>query len=60
MSILGRYKKDKESLGWHTHQVLNHSKQIKNEENMGLELKRGLKTQTHSSFSCVFYVALLF
>jgi hypothetical protein len=26
---------------------------------MGLELKKGRKIQTHSSFSCVFYVALL-
>ncbi len=38
----------------------NHSKQIKNEETMELKLKKNLKTQTHSSFSCVFYVVLLF
>jgi len=58
-SIIGRYKKRKVLVGTPI-KFLSHSKQTKNKENMGLKLKRGLKTQTHSSFSCVFYVALLF
>jgi hypothetical protein len=31
------------ALSWGTHQVLNHSKQTKNEENMRLELERHLE-----------------
>jgi hypothetical protein len=48
-------------------QVLNHSKWIKNEKNMGLKLKRALEfvfskieTNYHSSSYCLLCVAPLF
>jgi len=52
---------------WRTHQVLNHSKCTKIEENMGLELNKGLKhifqnfkANCPSSSSYVFCIAHLF
>jgi hypothetical protein len=42
-SLLLKYKEFLESPNLRTHQVLNHSKQTKYEEDIGLELERGLE-----------------
>jgi hypothetical protein len=38
-----KYKEVLQSLSWRTHQIFNHSKQTKFEEDKGLELERGLE-----------------